>query len=104
MKILVVGGSGLIGTKLVKKLRQLGHEVLAASPSSGVNALTGQGLAKAITGAQGVVLTNQVQRKEKHDDDTTDSGRRLSRSRKNNRALGDSPKARKPRPACRADH
>jgi uncharacterized protein YbjT (DUF2867 family) len=55
MKIVVIGGSGLIGTKLVNKLRQHGHEVLAASPSSGVNTLTGQGLAEALAGAQVVV-------------------------------------------------
>ncbi|MBI4468010.1 MAG: NAD-dependent epimerase/dehydratase family protein, partial [Acidobacteria bacterium] len=52
MKIVVIGGSGLIGTKLVKLLRQHDHEVVAASPSSGVNALTGEGLAGALTGAQ----------------------------------------------------
>ena len=55
MKIVVIGGSGLIGTKLVKNLRQLGHEVVAASRSSGVNTLTGEGLAEALTGAQVVV-------------------------------------------------
>jgi len=55
MKIVVIGGSGLIGTKLVNKLRQLGHEVVAASPSSGVNTITGEGLATALTGAQVVV-------------------------------------------------
>jgi uncharacterized protein YbjT (DUF2867 family) len=55
VKIVVIGGSGLIGTKLVKNLRELGHEVVAASPSSGVNAVTGEGLAEAITGAQVVV-------------------------------------------------
>jgi uncharacterized protein YbjT (DUF2867 family) len=55
MKIVVIGGSGLIGTKLVKNLRQLGHEVVAASPSSGVNTITGEGLATALTGAQVVV-------------------------------------------------
>ena len=55
MKIVVIGGSGLIGTKLVKSLRQLGHEVTAASPSSGVNAVTGQGLAAVLAGAQVVV-------------------------------------------------
>src|SRR5437016_13063962 len=52
MKIVVIGGSGLIGTKLVKNLRQHGHEVVAASPSSGVNTLTGEGLAEALTDAQ----------------------------------------------------
>jgi uncharacterized protein YbjT (DUF2867 family) len=51
----VIGGSGLIGKKLVNNLRQHGHEVVAASPSSGVNTLTGEGLAKALTGAQVVV-------------------------------------------------
>jgi uncharacterized protein YbjT (DUF2867 family) len=59
MKIVVIGGSGLIGTKLVKNLRQHGHEVVAASPSSGVNAITGEGLAEALIGAQVVVdVTN----------------------------------------------
>jgi len=55
MKIVVIGGSGLIGTKLVKRLRQGGHEVVAASPSSGVNSVTGEGLADALAGAQVVV-------------------------------------------------
>lgn len=55
MKIVVIGGSGLIGTKLVDNLRQHGHEVVAASLSSGVNLLTGAGLAQALTGAQVVV-------------------------------------------------
>jgi uncharacterized protein YbjT (DUF2867 family) len=55
MKIVVIGGTGLIGTKLVKNLRQRGHEVVAASPSSGVNTLTGEGLAEALTGAQVVI-------------------------------------------------
>lgn len=48
MKIVVIGGSGLIGTKLVKKLRDAGHEVVAASLSSGVNILTGEGLDAAL--------------------------------------------------------
>jgi uncharacterized protein YbjT (DUF2867 family) len=55
MKIVVIGGSGLIGTKLVNRLRQLGHEVVAASPASGVNTITGEGLAEALSGAQVVV-------------------------------------------------
>ena len=55
MKIVVIGGSGLIGTKVVNKLRQLGHEVVPASPSSGVNTITGEGLAKALAGAQVIV-------------------------------------------------
>jgi uncharacterized protein YbjT (DUF2867 family) len=55
MKIVVIGGSGLIGSKLVTKLRERGHEALAASPGSGVNTLTGQGLAAAVEGAAVVV-------------------------------------------------
>jgi uncharacterized protein YbjT (DUF2867 family) len=55
MKIVVIGGTGLIGSKLVEKLRKDGHEPLAASPDSGVNALTGEGLAEALEGAQIVV-------------------------------------------------
>ena len=55
LNIVVIGGSGLIGTKLVSNLRQHGHEVVAASPSSGVNTLTGEGLAEALKGAQVVV-------------------------------------------------
>lgn len=55
MKIVVVGGSGLIGKKLVKNLRDSGQEVVAASPSTGVNALTGEGLAEALAGAAVVV-------------------------------------------------
>lgn len=55
MKIVVIGGSGLIGKKVVANLRGLGHEVTAASPSSGVNTITGEGLADALAGAQVVV-------------------------------------------------
>lgn len=55
MKIVVIGGSGLIGSKLVKKLREDGHEAVAASPVSGVNTLTGEGLAEALRGASVVV-------------------------------------------------
>src|ERR1043166_2658825 len=55
MKIVVIGGTGLIGTKLVNDLRKKGHETLAASPSSGVNTHTGEGLAQALAGAQVVV-------------------------------------------------
>jgi uncharacterized protein YbjT (DUF2867 family) len=51
MKIVVIGGSGLIGSKLVNKLREQGHEAVAASPDSGVNTLTGEGLAEALKGA-----------------------------------------------------
>ena len=59
MKIIVIGGTGLIGSKLVTKLREQGHESVAASPSSGVNTLTGEGLAEAIKGASVVVdVTN----------------------------------------------
>ena len=55
MKIVVIGGTGLIGSKLVEKLREDGHEPLAASPDTGVNTLTGDGLAEALEGAQVVV-------------------------------------------------
>jgi uncharacterized protein YbjT (DUF2867 family) len=55
MKIVVVGGTGLIGSKLVSNLRRRGHEVAAAAPSSGVNTITGEGLAEALAGAQVVV-------------------------------------------------
>src|ERR671922_2841285 len=55
MKIVVIGGSGLIGSKVVNILRQRGHEVVAASPKSGVNTITGEGLAEALAGAQVVV-------------------------------------------------
>ncbi len=55
MKIVVIGGSGLIGSKVVNILRQHGHEVVAASPSTGVNTLTGEGLAEALKDAQVVV-------------------------------------------------
>jgi uncharacterized protein YbjT (DUF2867 family) len=51
VKIVVIGGSGLIGSKLVTKLREQGHEAVAASPSSGVNTLTGEGLAEVLKGA-----------------------------------------------------
>src|ERR1700733_9041674 len=55
MRIVVIGGSGLIGSKLVSKLREHGHEAVAASPNSGVNTLTGEGLAEALKGASVVV-------------------------------------------------
>ena len=55
MKIVVIGGSGLIGSRVVTKLREHGHEAIAASPDSGVNSVTGQGLAEALKGALVVV-------------------------------------------------
>src|SRR6266849_3114290 len=59
MKIVIIGGTGLIGTKLVNNLRQQGHEVVVASPSRGINSVTGEGLAAALVGAQVVVdVTN----------------------------------------------
>jgi uncharacterized protein YbjT (DUF2867 family) len=62
MKIVVIGGTGLIGKKLVINLRERGHEVLAASPSSRVNTITGEGLTEALKGAQVVVdLANAPQ-------------------------------------------
>src|SRR5437879_5693050 len=55
MKIIVIGGTGLIGTKVVKNLREKGHEAVAASPSKGINSVTGEGLTEAVAGAQVVV-------------------------------------------------
>jgi uncharacterized protein YbjT (DUF2867 family) len=55
MKVVVIGGTGLIGSKVVAILRQGGHEVVAASPKSGINTITGEGLADALAGAQVVV-------------------------------------------------
>jgi uncharacterized protein YbjT (DUF2867 family) len=66
MKIVVMGGTGLIGSKLVNKLREMGHEAVAASPDTGVNALTGEGLRKAFAGARSVVdVTNSPSFEEK---------------------------------------
>jgi uncharacterized protein YbjT (DUF2867 family) len=59
MKIVVIGGTGLIGSKTVAILRQSGHEVVAGSPTSGINSITGEGLTAAMAGAQVVIdLTN----------------------------------------------
>jgi uncharacterized protein YbjT (DUF2867 family) len=55
MKIVVIGGTGLIGSKVVARLRQAGHEVIAASPVTGVNTITGEGLPQAMAGTQVVV-------------------------------------------------
>jgi uncharacterized protein YbjT (DUF2867 family) len=55
MKIVVIGGTGLIGTKTVAILRQGGHEVVAASPQNGINTITGDGVAEAVAGAQVVI-------------------------------------------------
>jgi nucleoside-diphosphate-sugar epimerase len=55
MKIVVVGGAGLIGSKTVTILRQGGHEVVATSPKSGADTITGEGLKEAMAGAQAVV-------------------------------------------------
>lgn len=55
MKILVVGGTGLIGSGTVRKLRELGHDVVSASPNNGINTITGEGLAEAIKGCDVVI-------------------------------------------------
>jgi uncharacterized protein YbjT (DUF2867 family) len=55
MKIVVIGGTGLIGSKVVEKLTQKGHDAVAAAPNTGVNTITGEGLAEAISGAEVVV-------------------------------------------------
>jgi uncharacterized protein YbjT (DUF2867 family) len=55
MKIVVMGGTGLIGSKVVANLKQKGHEVLAAAPNTGINTITGKGLKEAMAGTQGVI-------------------------------------------------
>src|SRR5499433_1571197 len=55
MKIVIIGGTGLIGSKIVPILRQRGHEVVAASPNTGVNTITGERPKRAIAGTQGVI-------------------------------------------------
>ena len=55
MKIVVIGGTGLIGSKVVANLKQKGHEALAAAPNTGVNTITGEGLKEALAGAQVVI-------------------------------------------------
>jgi uncharacterized protein YbjT (DUF2867 family) len=55
MKIVVIGGTGLVGSRTVRKLKQHGHDAVAAAPSTGVNTLTGEGLAAAIAGAEVVI-------------------------------------------------
>ena len=65
MKIVVIGGTGLIGSKLVNKLREHGHEAVAASPNTGVNSITGEGLADGLKGASVVVdVTNSPSRED----------------------------------------
>src|SRR5215469_10030341 len=66
MKIVVIGGTGLIGSKTVAILRQGGHEVVAASPNRGVNTITGEGVKEAVAGAQVVIdLANSPSFEEK---------------------------------------
>ncbi|HUM65566.1 MAG TPA: NAD-dependent epimerase/dehydratase family protein [Chitinophagaceae bacterium] len=55
MKIVVIGGTGLIGSKVVSQLREKGYEVIAASPNTGVNTITGEGLAEALKGTDIVI-------------------------------------------------
>src|SRR6516165_12691945 len=55
MKIVVIGGTGLIGSKLVQTLREKGHDAIAAAPNTGVNTITGEGLKEALSGTQVVV-------------------------------------------------
>jgi uncharacterized protein YbjT (DUF2867 family) len=65
VKIIVIGGTGLIGSKVVKILRDKGHEVVAASRSKGINSVTGDGLAEALVGAQVVVdVSNERSRED----------------------------------------
>ena len=66
MKIVVIGGTGLTGSKTVAILRQRGHEVVAASPNTGVNTITGEGLKRAMAGTQVVIdLANSPSFEEK---------------------------------------
>jgi uncharacterized protein YbjT (DUF2867 family) len=66
MKIVVIGGTGLIGSKTVERLRKKGHDVLAAAPNTGVNTLTGEGVAAAVAGANVVIdLANSPSFEEK---------------------------------------
>ena len=55
MKIVVIGGTGLIGSKVVTKLNDAGHQAIAAAPNTGVNTITGEGLAEALAGAEVVI-------------------------------------------------
>ncbi len=55
MKLTIIGGTGLIGSKLVTRLKEQGHEAVPAAPNTGVNTLTGEGLAEALRGASVVV-------------------------------------------------
>jgi uncharacterized protein YbjT (DUF2867 family) len=55
MRIVVIGGTGLIGSKVVEKLKQKGHETIAAAPNTGVNTITGEGLKEAMAGPQVVI-------------------------------------------------
>lgn len=66
MKIVIIGGTGLIGTKVTARLRQLGHQVIAASPATGVNTITGEGLAEALNNTDIVIdLSNSPSFEEK---------------------------------------
>jgi quercetin dioxygenase-like cupin family protein len=60
MKVVVIGGTGLIGSKTVAILRQGGHEVVAASPQNGINTITGEGLKEAMAGAQVVMMSKSL--------------------------------------------
>jgi uncharacterized protein YbjT (DUF2867 family) len=66
MKIVVIGGTGLIGSKTVQKLKQQGHDALAAAPNTGVNTITGEGLAEAMAGAEAVIDVSNSPSFEEH--------------------------------------
>ena len=83
MKILIIGGTGLIGSKTVERLRKKGHEVIAASPNTGVNTLTGEGLAEAVRGCEVVVdLANSPTFDEKSIDFFRTAGKNLMAAEK----------------------
>src|SRR6476619_2405429 len=91
MKIVVIGGTGLIGSKVVAKLGERGYEVVAASPGSGVNTLTGEGLAEVLEGASVVVdVSNSPSFEDAGDGVLSDINSQLARPR-SDRRRGPSP-------------
>ncbi|HWW56581.1 MAG TPA: SDR family oxidoreductase [Sphingopyxis sp.] len=83
MKIVVIGGTGLIGSKVVSKLVGQGHQAIAAAPNTGVNTLTGEGLAEALSGAEVVVdLANSPQFDESAIDFFRTAGRNVAEAEK----------------------
>ena len=102
MKIVVIGGSGLIGAKTVAILRRSGHDVLAASPNTGVNTLTGEGLREAMAGTQVVIdLSNSPTLKDLLDQQSKAERIRTFRTRDSTRGSIRSSSGASP-PCCRS--